>query len=505
MGDYLLDEKFQGNYLGGEFVKDLSGNSFESISPADSSQSLGVYCENSDLVGVALENGTAAFKLWRRTSFEDRLAALRRVQESFRKYADPIAEALALEVGKPLWEAKTEVKGLIGKLDATLAEGMGLIEDRTIENILPNTTGQLRFRPLGVMAVLGPFNFPAHLPNGHITPALLTGNTVIFKPSEKTPLVGQWLARCFHEADLPKGVFQLLQGGRETSALLAAHSDVAGVLFTGSYGAGRAIKQATLDQPHKLLALEMGGKNSALVWEDANLDNALYEVLTGAYMTTGQRCSATSRVLVHRKLLDEFTVRLQKMVASIEVSHPMEGPFMGPLIDASSKDRFLKATEVASEEFDELVPGTELDLQWKGNYVSPALHFASKADLKVVQENEFLREEIFGPSLTIIPFDDLQIGIEMVNSTDYGLVASVFSASEEVFEDCWHSIDTGLLNYNKSTVGASGKLPFGGFKKSGNHWPTASFGTRYCTLPVSSMKVDSKAEVKPSIPGFTWV
>ena len=266
---------------------------------------------------------------------------LTKFQELVVSRQEEFATLISREVGKPLWEARTEVKGVIGKVAISIKDGLQQVADQSIEEILPHTEGQMRYRPLGVMAVLGPFNFPAHLPNGHIIPALLSGNTVVFKPSEKTPAVGQFLVECFHHAGLPPGVLNLVQGGLEVSESLAKHIGVSGILFTGSYNAGKALKKATIDQPWKLLALEMGGKNSAIVWEDADMETALYETITGAYMTSGQRCSATGKILVHRKLFDEFVDRFVRLGNRLVVGHPMESVFMGPVIDLRAKEKNL--------------------------------------------------------------------------------------------------------------------------------------------------------------------
>jgi succinylglutamic semialdehyde dehydrogenase len=348
-----------------------------------------------------------------------------------------------------------------------------------------------------VLAVLGPFNFPAHLPNGHVVPALATGNCVVFKPSDLAPAVGEWLWRCYRDAGLPPGVFELVQGRADTGRALALHPDVAGVLFTGSHAVGRALEEATLDQPGKLLALEMGGKNAMLVWEDADLPLALAEAGLSIAATTGQRCSALSRIFVSRARLDEFSERLAKLLDGLTIGPPLEpGVFMGPLVSRAAFERVTRwRAQAAAAGGERVLRGTADRL---APFIAPGLVRFAKLD----QSHPYQREEIFGPEAALYPVDDLDEAIAAVNDSDYGLAASVMSRDRKVYEHCVGRIEVGVLNWNRGTIGASGRLPFGGGRKSGNDRPAAITATLYCTAPQAHLEHAGGLDPRALPPGF---
>jgi succinylglutamic semialdehyde dehydrogenase len=500
----------RGNFIQGEFQNAGTGSStvngeWVGRSPADFSDQLGVFQYSYAAIDSAVASAKDAFVSWRRRSLAERAAFLRKYQAAIRRREEELAEIIAREVGKPLWEAQSEVTTMINKVDVTIHDSMAVIEDRDLPKIMENTIGRYRYRPHGVMAVIGPFNFPGHLPNGHIVPALLTGNVVIFKPSEKAPLVAQLMAEMFQEAGLPAGVFNLIQGEREVGRRLCVHEGVDGVLFTGSYEVGTRIKQDTLQQHWKILALEMGGKNPAIVWDDADTNLAVHETVVGAFVTAGQRCSATSRIIVQNKVIDSFVEKFHAAAKAFTIGHPLDNPFMGSLVEQGAVDRYMKFLGIASREGCELVMrGKALDLPKKGNYVTPSICWVKEASLEAAKKSIYQQTELFSPNVAIVGVDTLEEAIAQANVTQYGLVASVFSASSAVYEKCWEGLQMGLINWNKATVGASSKLPFGGLKKSGNHFPTALMATRYCTYPVASLET-SEARVNPNgYPGLNW-
>jgi len=489
----------RGNYIQGSFQhpQDVQGE-WISKSPADQSDHLGVIRYGYPSVDEAVQSSREAFRSWRKLPASERAVFLRNYQARLRARIDELSEAIAREVGKPLWEAKNEVQTMINKVDVTLADSLQRVEEKEIPNIMPGTLGASRYKPHGVMAVIGPFNFPGHLANGHIVPALATGNTVIFKPSEKSPIVGQLMAECMDEAGFPPGVFSLVQGEKEVGRRLVVHEGVNGVLFTGSYEVGLRIKQETLQQSWKILALEMGGKNSTLIWEDADVDLAVYETLFSAFVTAGQRCSATSRVIVHEKLMPTFVEKLHARSKAFTIGHPLDQPFMGALIDSSSVDRYLKFQGIATRE------GAETIMRGKayevkdviGNYVTPSIYLQSENSVLAAKRSVYQQTEIFAPNVLILPTRDLNHAIELANATQYGLVTSVFTSSREVFQEAYSDLEAGLVNWNRGTVGASSRLPFGGLKKSGNHFPTAVTATQYCTFPVATLECP-EASVPP--------
>jgi succinylglutamic semialdehyde dehydrogenase len=352
------------------------------------------------------------------------------------------------------------------------------------------------WRPRGVLAVYGPFNVPAHLPNGHIVPALATGNCVVFKPSEIAPAVGAWMAERWREAGLPDGVLSLVQGGPETGRALA-EADVDGILFTGSYATGRALRAATLDAPQKLLALELGGSNAMLVCADADLDLAVAEAALSVAATTGQRCTCARRLFVERGVLEPFQEKLARVLSGLRIGAPLEeGVFMGPLASLGSHARFEAMRARAGEAGGERVLGVDPGLP--PPYVGPGLvRFASLA-----QPHPYQREEMFGPEAALYGWDDLDAAIAAANDSEYGLAASVITRDRAKYERCVGRLRTGILNWNKATVGASGRLPFGGSGKSGNDRPAGVAATLYCTAPQAHLESEAGFDPKTLPPGM---
>ena len=463
-----------------------------SVSPADPSDELGRFPIWDELaVDEAVDRARRAFPAWRDAGFEARAAVLRRFAELVKSRQEELALLIAREVGKALWDARGEAALIAPKVDVTLSDGM-----RFVAPIEAGATARAVYHPRGVLAVLGPFNFPAHLPNGHIVPALATGNCVVFKPSDLAPAVGEWMARAWRDAGLPRGVFELVQGRAPTGQALALHPRVDGILFTGSWNVGRALANATLDQPGKLLALEMGGKNAMIVWRDADLRLAAAEAALSIASTTGQRCSCLSRIFVHRAVEAEFMQRLMRVLSGMRIGPPLEpGVFMGPLVSRAAFDKVMRYRSLANEAGGERVFRGEIDRI--APYVAPALvRFDS-----LVQNHPYQREEIFGPEASLYPVSDLEEAIAAVNDSDFGLAASVITRERATFDYCIGRVQTGVLNWNRGTIGASGKLPFGGGKKSGNHRPAAILATLYCTEPQSLMLNDGGFDPKTLPPG----
>jgi succinylglutamic semialdehyde dehydrogenase len=452
-----------------------------SVSPADPSDDLGRFpVWDGDAVGEAIRRAGAAFPAWRDAGFEARAVTIRRFSEAVGKRREELAELIAREVGKALWEARGEADLLPAKADVTLTEGM-----RFTGAMQAAANAWAGFHPRGVLAVLGPFNFPAHLPSGHIIPALATGNTIVFKPSEMAPAVGEWLARVWRDAGLPWGVLEIVQGRAETGRQLALHPGVDGILFTGSYAAGRSLEEAVLDQPGKILALEMGGKNAMIVLEDADLDLAVSEAAISICATTGQRCSSLSRIFVEAQRMEEFAERLSRVLAGVRIGPPLEPDvFMGPLISRPAFERVMRYRSQAAAAGGERIFRGEIDRL--APYIAPSLvRFESAA-----QTHPYQREEIFGPEAALYPVAGLDAAIAAVNDADYGLAASVMSRDRANFEHCIGRIRTGVLNWNRGTIGASGALPFGGTGRSGNDRPAGILSTVYCTYPQAHLEND---------------
>ena len=464
-----------------------------SVSPADPSDEVGRFAVwDEGAVSEAVAHAARAFPAWRDAGFEARAALLRRFAALATERSEELARLIAREVGKALWDARAEAALVAAKVDATLGAGMQLVREMDA-----GPGARATFHPRGVLAVLGPFNFPAHLPNGHIVPALATGNSVVFKPSDLAPAVGEWLFRALRDAGLPQGVFELVQGRAETGRALALDPDVAGVLFTGSFAVGQALKEATLDQPGKLLALELGGKNAMIVWQDADLRLAAAEAALSIAATTGQRCSSLSRIFVARARIEEFSERLAKLLGGLAIGPPLEdGVFMGPLVSRAAFERVMRWRVQAS------AAGGERIFRGETNRIAPFIAPALVRFATLEQSHPVQREEIFGPEAALYAVDDLDRAIAAVNDSDYGLAASVMSADRAVYEHCIGRIRTGILNWNRGTIGASSKLPFGGGRKSGNDRPAAITSTLYCTTPQAHIEYAGPLDPKTLPPGF---
>ena len=493
---------FKGDYINGSFVVPSKPDLSWSIhSPADlADEVISVKAETAH-VDKAVSSARQAFKDWARLTSDARKEYLLKLKTIFEKRADEMAELISREMGKPLWEAKTEAAALSGKIALTLGHSSQLAEEIKYEDVNPGVAGVIRSKPRGVMAVVGPFNFPAHLANGHIIPALFVGNTAVFKPSDKTPGVGQLMAECYEEAGFPPGVFNLVQGQAAVGQALSVHKDVDGVLFTGSYEVGLAIKKATIDQYWKILALEMGGKNTTLVWDDADIEKAVYDTIIGSFLTTGQRCSCTSRLVLHEKVRDKFLDNFVETAKKLKIGHWSENPFMGPLVTEASMNNCLKFQDVArSEGADVLLEAEQLSFEKKGYYVSPSINMVDKLNL----ESEYQQNEIFGPNVAVYTVDDYSDALEIVNSGGYGLVMALFSSNEEIYKKALLDAKVGLLNWNRTTNGASGKLPFGGMGKSGNDRPSGHFAINYCVVPVASLEDPTKFNGDKMMPGIEY-
>jgi succinylglutamic semialdehyde dehydrogenase len=498
MTTFSFQPNVLGNFIGGEFrlPADASGQ-WKILSPADLDDLVGEFQYGYADVDLAVGAASEAARTWRKTSIDERKQLLLKYKEALDRREDELAQTIARETGKPLWEAKTEVGAMKGKVDITNNQSLQLVADSVVDDILPGVAGATRYRPLGVAAVIGPFNFPGHLANGHIVPALATGNTVVFKPSEKTPLTGQVMAECFAEAGFPAGVFNLLHGEKEVGRRLVTHEDVDAVLFTGSYEVGTRIKQDTLLHHWKLLALEMGGKNASIVWKDADLETAVRDTMVGGFLTTGQRCSSTSRVLVHEDIADEYVARIHEASKKFKIGHPLDEVFMGPLIDAQSVDRYLKFQGIAKREgAEEIMRGKALETTHRGHYVTPSLARMPTLSLEDMKKSVYMQSEIFAPNIAIMGVRELDEAVALSNATQYGLVTSIFTQSRDVYVKALEDLETGLVNWNRPTPGASSKLPFGGTRKSGNHWPTALPSVRYCTYPVASLEAAKPGDAK---------
>ncbi len=493
----------KGDYINGKFIEiKKSDETWENVSPSDSKDKVIKIDSSYDHIDQACNAAHEAYKKWRFVPLEDRKNYLLRLQEVYLSHTDKIAEIISRETGKPTWEALTEAKALAGKIKITIEHSLKLVSDERIENALPDTDGVVRYKSRGVMAVIGPFNFPAHLPNGHIIPALITGNTVVFKPSDKTPATGQVIAEMFMEAGLPPGVFNLVQGQGEAGKRIVGHKLVDGVLFTGSYDVGLKIKQETMNQHWKILALEMGGKNTTIVWDDADIEKGVYDTLIGCFLTAGQRCSCTSKLILNEAIYDQFIDKFYAAAKKIKIDHWSNNPFMGPLISKDSMDKYVRFQEIAGREGAEsMMRGKPLSPSgYDGFYVTPSINLVKSFDEKSVYQ----KSEIFGPNVAIYKVKDIEQALEITNASGFGLAMSIFTKNKSIYEKALVEARVGLLNWNRTTNGASSRLPFGGLGKSGNDRPSGHFAVKYCTTPIASLEDRGVFDATKVLPGLEY-
>lgn len=482
--------------IGGRVVP-IPGDGIVSHDPADPTRTVWSGSPVVGHVGEAVDAARRALPGWARAGLEARARVLRKFAQVANARAGAMAELICDEVGKPLWECRGEAGAIAGKVDITLDEtpGMGLSRVSGYELGIGETrVGRAHFRPHGVMAVVGPFNFPAHLPNGHIIPALLMGNTVVFKPSDKAPAVGQLLVEMLLEAGVPEGVANLVQGGAPSAVELVGHDGVDGVLFTGSWPVGRKILEANLDRPGRIVALEMGGNNPAVVLGDADLRQAAIEVARCAFNTTGQRCTSTRRLIVDESVADRLIPAVCKAASALLVGPPRglggQDVFMGPIISAEAQRGVFSFQKFAAEQGGEVMVASsapEFDDRG-GHYVTPSVIRVDRFTLEGgAGKDAGCDDEVFGPLLRISVVRGLDEALEQANATRYGLSASIFTKDKAAQERFLMECRAGCVNVNTGTAGASGKLPFGGLGISGNHRPAGSFSLDYCAYPVASM------------------
>lgn len=435
----------------------------------------------------------AAFPDWARRSLSERQTTAERFAQLLEENKTEISETISRETGKPRWETLTEVQAMINKVAISLRA----LHARTGTTVSGESS--LRHRPHGVMAVFGPYNFPGHLPNGHIVPALLAGNTIVFKPSELTPMTAELTVRLWLRAGVPEGVINLIQGGRDVGQALVQEPQVDGVLFTGSAATGYQLHRQLAGQPEKILALEMGGNNPLIVEDPDDIDAAVHLAVQSAFISAGQRCTCARRMLVRTGAAgDAFLKRLIEVTAKIRVGawdvEPQ--PFMGSVIS-------LQAAERVYAEWQARVSAggrTLLEMTWPRR--DSALLTPGIIDVTGLQN--LPDEEVFGPLLAVIRYSDLSEAIHLANQTRYGLACGLISPQREKFERLLIEARAGIVNWNRPLTGAASTAPFGGIGASGNHRASAWYAADYCAWPMATLESADLALPASLSPGLDF-
>lgn len=458
------------------------GEPFQSLNPYDGDVVWQGNAATTAQVEAAVTAASRAFLDWRNTTLTERLAVIERFAQLVQQHQSQLAHIIATETGKPLWESTTEVAAMIGKV----ALSLNAYHERTgiRQRQQADTTMIVRHRPLGVMAVFGPYNFPAHLPNGHIIPALLAGNTIVFKPSEQTPNTAQRMCELWQQAGIADGVINLLQGGRTTGAALAMAAGVDGVLFTGSAQTGHLLHQQFAGQPQKMLALEMGGNNPLVVGQEYGaMDAAVYTIIQSAFLSAGQRCTCARRLYIATgEAGDLLLARLVAVASHLLVGDPLAipAPFMGSLISNAAADQIMLHQQQLLE-----AGGVALLVATRGQgaIVTPAI-------IDVSAITDLADEECFGPLLQVSRYDNFTQAVESANQTRYGLAAGLISTDSQQWQYFIDHIQAGIVNRNRPLTGASGDAPFGGPGASGNLRPSAYYAADYCAYPMASIEAE---------------
>lgn len=476
---YINGQFINGEWLAGE------GDLVESVNPATDEVIWQALSATEAQVDAAVMAAREAFLPWADKTVEERLEIIKRFSELLGEYKEPMALAMAQETGKPLWETRTEVGAMIGKV--AISEKAYNERTGTKENPMPVGKAMLRHRPHGVVAVYGPYNFPGHLPNGHIVPALIAGNTVVFKPSELTPMVAQLTVELWQKAGLPKGVVNLVQGEVETGKALANHPQIDGLFFTGSSGTGHLLHKQFAAQPGKILALEMGGNNPLIVNDVKNTDAAVHDIIQSAFISSGQRCTCARKLLLPvgpegDAILAKLIEATKNIVVGDSLEEGAEQPFMGSMISERAALGMVEAQQALVKLGGKVL--VELThLKEHTGFVSPGI-------IDCTDIANFPDDEHFGPLLKVFRFSDFDQAIKVANDTSYGLSAGLLSDDAALYDRFLSRIRAGIVNWNRPITGASSAAPFGGIGQSGNHRASAYYAADYCAYPVASVELD---------------
>ncbi len=473
------------------------GHNLSSVNPARNQIIWQGKSATAEQVDAAIKSARQAFESWANISLEARIAVITRFGELLGENKEALATTIAEETGKPLWETRTEIGAMMGKVNISI----NAYNERTgtKENPMPGAKAFIRHKPHGVVAVFGPYNFPGHLPNGHIIPALIAGNTVIFKPSELTPKVAEEILKIWLQAGLPKGVINMVQGEIETGKALAGHKGIDGLFFTGSSTTGHLLHQQYGGQPGKILALEMGGNNPLIVKNISDIDAVVHDIVQSAFVTTGQRCTCARRLFIEVGAQgDAILARLIEVTKNLTLGYfdDEDQPFMGSMISEKAALGLVAAQQQLLD-----MGGKSLVMM---EHKEAGTGFVSPGIVDVTNTDEIPDEEHFGPLLKVYRYSDFDAAIDEANNTSFGLSAGLLGDSQEDYDHFFRRIRAGIVNWNRPITGASSAAPFGGIGASGNHRASAYYAADYCAYPVASVELDKVTMPATLSPGIKF-
>lgn len=486
------------NFIGGQWVDAASGRTFESINPANREEVLGAFPRSgAEDVDRAVESAQDTFRTWRLVPAPKRAEIVFRAGELLVKRKEEMARLMTREMGKVLKEARGDVQEGIDTAYYMAGEGRRLFGHH-VPCELPNKFGVAMRVPVGVVAAITPWNFPLAIPTWKILPALVCGNTLVFKPAEDTPLVAHSFLEILLEAGLPPGVVNLVHGyGEEAGAPLVRHPGVNLVSFTGSTEIGREVARACAET-YKKVSLEMGGKNAIIVMDDAEVDLAVDGALWGAFGTSGQRCTATSRVIVHEAVLKSFTQGFVERAKGLRLGSGLdERVDVGPVINERQLHRIHEYTGIGKKEGARVLIGGEIAREGelrKGFFYKPTIFGDVEPGMRIA------REEIFGPSVSVLRAGSLEEAVEISNSTTYGLSSAIYTRDINRAFGAIQEIAAGITYVNSPTIGAEVQFPFGGVRQTGNGhreggWTVLDIMTEWKTVYIDYSGRLQKAQI----------
>ncbi len=484
------NQLINGQWIAGE------GHDVTSLNPARNEVIWQGKTASPEQVATAVVSARSAFESWANISFDERIVIVTKFAEQLTEHKEALANTIALETGKPLWETRTEVGAMVGKINISL----NAYKERTgtVENPMPGAKAFIRHKPHGVVAIFGPYNFPGHLPNGHIVPALIAGNTVIFKPSELTPMVAEEMLKLWQAAGLPAGVINLVQGEVETGKALASNKGIDGLFFTGSSNTGHILHEQFGGQPGKILALEMGGNNPYIVKDISDVNAVVHDIVQSAFITTGQRCTCARRLFIEvGEQGDAIIAKLISVTKDLKIGYydDEEQPFIGSMISEKAALGLVAAQQQL------LDAGAESLVMMK--HLEVGTGFISPGIVDVTSLDSMVDDEHFGPLLKVYRYTDFDAAIDEANNTSFGLSAGLLSDSEELYNHFFRRIRAGIVNWNKPITGASSAAPFGGIGASGNHRASAYYAADYCAYPIASVEAEKVALPATLSPGLS--
>ncbi|MDC0030206.1 succinylglutamate-semialdehyde dehydrogenase [Pseudomonadota bacterium] len=432
---------------------------------------------NATQLNAAMHAADKSHEGWSSASIQTRIKIIRKFYALLEKNKLAMTKLISDETGKTHADAASEVAATLAKLNNSILA----FKKRTgsQKNSIGTIEATLQHSSHGVMSVVGPFNFPLHLPNGHITPALIAGNTIVYKPSESTPMVAEYMMMLWDKAGLPAGVINMIHGGKDIVQGLCKHSLNNGLLFTGSYKVGKQINKIMADYPEKILALELGGNNPLVVWSTKKLNAAADLIFESAFISSGQRCTCARRlILPNNKNGKKILAKLKQKIQSLSYADPLD-LYYGPLISPKATEGFLAFQ-------DKLIHlGAKTIL--KARKVRGSFNLVTPSLINITGMTKSYDEENFGPMLQVFFTDTFDEAVAEANNTKYGLAAGLISDNEKLFDVFVRRINAGVINFNSTTTGASGAFPFGGIGRSGNLRPAGFYAADYCAWPKASI------------------